>query len=50
MSFLTADLVKLKAAHSDNEEEPGIICDCNADCKEPDHLVLYEEEEYVHHI
>ncbi|XP_021920095.1 degenerin del-1-like isoform X2 [Zootermopsis nevadensis] len=38
------DLVKLRAKHSENENEPGIICDCSADCKEPDQFVIHVEK------
>jgi hypothetical protein len=44
MSFLTDDLVKLKAKDSESDKEPGIICDCSADCEEPDQFVLHEEK------
>jgi hypothetical protein len=37
--FLTADLVKLKAKHSENETDVGITCDC----KESDQFVLHDE-------
>jgi hypothetical protein len=41
--FLTADLVKLKAKHSENETDVGITCDCSADCEESDQFVLHDE-------
>jgi hypothetical protein len=50
MSFLTDDLVKLKTKHSESEKEPGILCDCSADCEEPDQFVLHEEKRQVHYI
>jgi hypothetical protein len=43
-SFLTGDLVKLKAKHSESELEPGMTCDCSADCNEPDQFILYVEK------
>lgn len=44
MTFLTVDLVKLRAKHSENKNESGIICDCSADCKEPDHFLIHVEK------
>lgn len=41
---LTGDLVKLKAKHSESEMEPGMTCDCSADCNEPDQFILHVEK------